>query len=55
MENGELDPENPMTARVVMLIYWRILNIWLVVWNMTFIFPYIGNVIIPIDSYVSEG
>ena len=23
--------------------------IWLVVWNMPFIFPYIGNVIIPID------
>ena len=27
---------------------------WLVVWNI-FIFPYIGNVIIPIDSYFSEG
>ena len=24
-------------------------------WNMTFIFPYIGDVIIPIDSYFSEG
>ena len=23
---------------------------WVVVWNMTFIFPYIGNVIIPIDE-----
>ena len=23
-------------------------------WNMTFIFPYIWNVIIPIDSYFSE-
>ena len=28
---------------------------WLVVWNINFIFPYIGNVIIPIDSYFSEG
>ena len=28
---------------------------WLVLWNMTFIFPYIGNLIIPIDSYFSEG
>ena len=25
---------------------------WLVVWNMTFIFPYIGNVIIPIDELI---
>ena len=24
-------------------------------WNMTFIFPYIGNVIIPVDYYFSEG
>ena len=23
---------------------------WLVVWNMAFIFPYIGNVIIPTDE-----
>ena len=23
---------------------------WLVVWNMNFIFPYIGNVIIPTDE-----
>ena len=23
--------------------------------NMTFIFPYIGNIIIPIDYYFSEG
>ena len=27
---------------------------WLVVWNI-FYFPYIGNVIIPTDSYFSEG
>ena len=25
---------------------------WLMVWNMTFIFPYIGNVIIPIDELI---
>jgi hypothetical protein len=25
---------------------------WLVVWNMTFIFPYIGNVIIPTDEII---
>jgi hypothetical protein len=25
----------------------RRIYIWLVVWNMTFIFPYIGNLIIP--------
>ena len=28
------------------------LVIWLVVWNMTFIFPYIENVIIPIDELI---
>jgi hypothetical protein len=30
---------------------------WLVVWNMAFIFPYIGNVIIPTDElhHFSEG
>ena len=30
---------------------------WLVVWNMNFIFPYIGNVIIPTDElhHFSEG
>jgi len=30
---------------------------WLVLWNMNFIFPYIGNVIIPTDelSHFSEG
>ena len=27
-------------------------NGWLVVWNMNFIVLYIGNVIIPIDSYI---
>ena len=27
----------------------------LVVWNMAFIFPYIGNIIIPTDSYFLEG
>jgi hypothetical protein len=25
---------------------------WLMVWNMTFIFPYIGNVIIPTDELI---
>ena len=25
---------------------------WLVVWNMNFIFPYIGNVIIPTDEVI---
>jgi hypothetical protein len=30
---------------------------WLVVWNMAFIFPYLGNVIIPTDElhHFSEG
>ena len=28
--------------------------IWLVVWNMTFIFPYIGNVIIPTDFHIFQ-
>ena len=32
--------------------------IWLVVtvgdWNMTFMFPYIGDVIIPIDYYIFQ-
>ena len=33
------------------------INICLVVWNMNFIFPYIGNVIIPTDEvhHFSEG
>jgi len=32
-------------------------NGWLMVWNMNgwIIFSYIGNVIIPTDSYFSEG
>ena len=29
--------------------------IWLVVWNMNFIFPYIGNVIIPTDEIFFRG
>ena len=28
--------------------------IWLVVWNMAFIFPYIGYVIIPIDFHIFQ-
>ena len=28
--------------------------IWLVVWNMAFIFPYIGNVIIPTDFRIFQ-
>ena len=28
---------------------------WLVVWNNNLIFPYIGTVMIPTDSYFSEG
>ena len=31
----------------------RILH-WLVVWNMNFIFPYIGNVIIPTDFHIFQ-
>jgi len=27
-------------------------SIWLVVWNINFIFPYTGNVIIPIDELI---
>ena len=35
-------------------------NLWIIYlvggdWNMDFIFPYVGNVIIPLDSYFSEG
>ena len=30
-------------------------HIWLVVWNMAFIFHTIWDVILPIDSYISEG
>ena len=28
---------------------------WLVVWNINFIFPYIGNLIIPIDELIFFG
>jgi hypothetical protein len=28
------------------------IKIWLVVWNIIFIFPYIGNVIIPTDELI---
>ena len=28
--------------------------IWLVVWNMNFIFPYIGNFIIPTDFHIFQ-
>ena len=33
-------------------IWWD--YVWLVVWNMTFIFPYIGNVIIPTDFHIFQ-
>jgi hypothetical protein len=29
-----------------------IIPTWLVVWHMAFIFPYIGNVIIPTDEFI---
>ena len=29
-------------------------NVWLVVWNMNFIFPYIGNVILPFDFHIFQ-
>jgi hypothetical protein len=28
--------------------------LWLVIWNMFFIFPYIGNVIIPTDFHIFQ-
>jgi hypothetical protein len=28
------------------------MNIWLVAWNMNFIFPYTGNFIIPTDELI---
>jgi hypothetical protein len=28
------------------------INFWLVVWNMSLVFPYIGNVIIPTDELI---
>ena len=31
---------------------WMAVFFWLVVWNMNFIFPYIGDVIIPIDELI---
>ena len=34
---------------------YRKLLYWLVVWNMNFIFPYLGKFIIPTDSYFSGG
>ena len=39
-----------------MLSYWRVdpVNFWLVVWNMDFIFPYIGNVILPTDLHIFQ-
>ena len=42
--------------RYVIFSYDKI-SVWLVVWNMNFIFPYIGNVIIPTDElhHFSEG
>ena len=33
---------------------WFKMHNWLVVWNMTFIFPYIGNVIIPTNSHIFQ-
>ena len=33
--------------------WYKLLNhYWLVVWKMNFIFPYIGNVIIPTDELI---
>ena len=33
---------------------WGSNPIWLVVWNMNFIVPYIGNVIIPTDFHIFQ-
>ena len=38
----------------LMELYGIIINYWLVVWLPFFIFPYIGNVIIPIDFHIFQ-
>ena len=35
-------------------IYIYTMGFWLVVWNMVFIFPYLGNVIIPTDFHIFQ-
>ena len=35
-------------------MYIYIILYWLVVWNMAFIFPYIGNVIVPTDFHIFQ-
>ena len=52
------DPRGPgfsdqFLLGVVTMEYYRYLY-WLVVWNINFIFPYIGNVIIPIDVQINQ-
>ena len=50
---GEILPKESKISqvRIVMLLYFVIL-FWLVVWNINFIFPYIGNFIIPTDKLI---
>jgi len=33
---------------------WHAIKTWLVLWNMAFIFPYIGNFIIPTDFHIFQ-
>ena len=48
----KMDPSEDLRSRKVRMD--QLNPIWLVVWNMTFIFPYIG-IVTPTDSYFSEG
>ena len=43
--------ENPQVFEEILMNPYRIIY-WLVVWNMNFIFPYIGNVSIPTDIHI---
>ena len=48
----KMDPSEDLRSRKVRMD--QLNPIWLVVWNMTFICPYIG-IVTPTDSYFSEG
>ena len=57
---GEMCPWYPQVNHIHHLNQWipwkwPTIKYWLVVWNMNFIFPYIGNVIIPTDEIIFFG
>ena len=53
--NGKIHYFDWAIFNSLLYVHQRVKVFWLVVWNMSFIFPYVGNFIIPTDYDFSEG